>query len=113
MRYVFDPVKTHIARSIPEVIGQMLMMAESVNKQLKYSGPLWQELARQVKIRDGWRCTKCGSSKMLDVHHIVPIKAGGSNMLYNLKTLCRRCHRLRTFGGKKPSGNPWAERGLK
>jgi 5-methylcytosine-specific restriction endonuclease McrA len=113
MKYVFDPVKTHISRSIPEVMAQILALSDAATKQLKYSSPLWQEIARQVKIRDGWHCTKCHSSKMLDVHHIVPIKNGGSNMLYNLKTLCRRCHRLRTFGGKKRQGNPWTERGLK
>jgi 5-methylcytosine-specific restriction endonuclease McrA len=48
----------------------------------------WQKLRRQVRLRDGNRCVRCGSSKRLSVHHAVP----GSDLLDNLLTLCSRCH---------------------
>ena len=51
---------------------------------------------RQVLDRDGHRCTTpgCGNTHFLDVHHVVPRAAGGSNRPENLITLCARCHRF-------------------
>lgn len=44
-------------------------------------------------VREG-SCCSCGESKSrLDVHHIVPLSAGGTNEPWNLITLCASCHR--------------------
>ncbi|NTU85671.1 MAG: HNH endonuclease [Chloroflexales bacterium] len=66
------------------------------------SRQLWNQIRRQVWERDGGRCRGpyCRNAPPLplsEVHidHIVPISAGGSNALRNLRTLCRRCHTLR------------------
>jgi len=62
-------------------------------------------------VRDAARageCYKCGASGCkLDVHHIVPISAGGTNDGWNLMTLCESCHRTveaytRTLPGMQP-----------
>ena len=47
-----------------------------------------------VLTRDRYRCTTsgCGSARFLEVHHVVPRCAGGSNRAENLVTLCSRCH---------------------
>lgn len=38
-------------------------------------------------------CYKCGQSDgRLDLHHIIPILAGGTNEQWNLMTLCPSCH---------------------
>jgi len=42
--------------------------------------------------RDSWMCLCCGSSKRLQVDHIVPVAKGGENRLSNLQTLCRSCN---------------------
>ena len=43
--------------------------------------------------RDGWRCTVCGRAGRLEVHHVVPLYAGGAVYdLVNLATICRSCH---------------------
>lgn len=44
--------------------------------------------------RDGRHCRMpgCGSLQYLEVHHIVPIKYGGTNDLTNGITLCKTCH---------------------
>ncbi|WP_204365619.1 HNH endonuclease [Natronococcus jeotgali] len=34
----------------------------------------------------------CSSEQRLEVHHIVPLSAGGSNERSNLITLCKNCH---------------------
>ena len=42
--------------------------------------------------RDEYRCTVCGATRSLEVHHIVPRADGGSNDPSNLVTLCADCH---------------------
>jgi len=47
-----------------------------------------------VLARDRYRCTSCGATRFLEVHHVVPRQDGGSNRAGNLTTLCSRCHRF-------------------
>lgn len=47
---------------------------------------------RMVLKRDGYRCTMCGATEDLQVHHVVPRRADGSNDSANLTTLCAECH---------------------
>ncbi|MBI2513480.1 MAG: HNH endonuclease [Opitutae bacterium] len=56
----------------------------------------WQSIKRQVRTRDGGRCSICGSTTLLHVDHIVPLSKGGSNSTSNLQTLCKRCHEVKT-----------------
>lgn len=60
---------------------------DAVKKQL---GPIsWQ--ATVAKYRES-RCRQCGSDDRVDLHHIVPILAGGNHGERNFMTLCRGCH---------------------
>jgi hypothetical protein len=52
----------------------------------------WNQRKLYVKIRDEYKCSICGSSLNLQVHHIIPIKDGGSHAKENLTTLCLECH---------------------
>lgn len=54
----------------------------------------WSSRRKKVLERDGYKCANCGEpdNRNLEVHHIVPLKDGGSNKLSNLKTLCLDCH---------------------
>ena len=53
----------------------------------------WARLRRAALDRDRWRCTRCGSPAELEVHHVVPLDAGGAALdLANVSTLCRDCH---------------------
>lgn len=48
-----------------------------------------------VLERDNYTCQYCefkGKSDYMDVHHIIKVIEGGSNLLDNLITLCRKCH---------------------
>ncbi len=38
-------------------------------------------------------CRKCYSTKQLEVHHIIPISAGGPDILDNVDVLCHLCHK--------------------
>lgn len=53
----------------------------------------WKVARTAARQRDGERCTRCGSTRNLQVHHIVPLSHGGERYaLSNLTTLCRDCH---------------------
>ena len=57
-----------------------------------------------VMERDGYRCTSCGRANYevaLEVDHIAPRAAGGSNRLENLRLLCVDCHRARHGGQRR------------
>lgn len=57
----------------------------------------WRDTARKIRERDGHVCQLCGEfgvARKLDVHHIVPVVAGGTNGDWNLITLCMSCHRV-------------------
>ncbi len=58
-------------------------------------------LVHAVTIRDERQCTRrsidgsrCGATRWLDVHHIVPRSIGGADTLENLTTLCSAHHRM-------------------
>lgn len=55
------------------------------------------EVKRQVKERDGWRCLCCGESnkRCLQIDHIAPWYSSGNNSLDNLQTLCKVCNSLK------------------
>jgi hypothetical protein len=56
----------------------------------------WQSKAREARKRAGNVCENCGAEAQgrdLDVHHIVPVAAGGTNEPWNLMALCIACHR--------------------
>ncbi len=46
----------------------------------------------QVLERDGFACQICSIKNNLEVHHIIPLRAGGSDGMENLLTLCKSCH---------------------
>jgi hypothetical protein len=54
------------------------------------------ELKQQVRERDS-RCLCCGynNSRFLEVDHIFPKYFGGTNILDNLQTICRKCNQLK------------------
>lgn len=65
------------------------------NKRLESRNiDLWNEIRRQVFIRDKFTCTYCKSvGGILECDHIIPYSKGGSNELENLTTACRKCNR--------------------
>lgn len=40
----------------------------------------------------GGVCLYCGSSDMLNIHHIIPLSKGGVHKMSNLELVCRKCH---------------------
>lgn len=58
--------------------------------------PLSKKTRFEVFKRDGFTCQYCGRSApdvILEVDHIEPVAAGGSDNIMNLITACRDCNR--------------------
>lgn len=56
-------------------------------------GENWEEIAHQIRKRDGYKCVICGAKdKTLNVHHITPYRYTQDNSPNNLVTLCPSCH---------------------
>ena len=52
----------------------------------------WDEIRQERIGIDGNQCANCGSTGILQVHHIVSKQHGGTDELSNLRTLCTECH---------------------
>lgn len=55
----------------------------------------WQAVRHTVLERDEWTCRECGEKPPpgeLDVHHLIPRRAGGPDAVSNCVTLCDGCH---------------------
>lgn len=66
---------------------------------------------REIALeRDNWTCQDCQEADCrLEVHHIQPLCMGGTNKLWNLVTLCSKCHKAvhkswRMWYEDKPTG---------
>ena len=54
--------------------------------------PQWSFKRRAVLARDKYQCTKCGTKRNLDVHHL-SYERFGNEELSDLVTLCRKHHK--------------------
>lgn len=52
------------------------------------TGAAWIRLRDDVLARDDHQCTNCGAEADLEVHHVIPLDRGGTNLL----TVCWTCH---------------------
>ena len=67
-------------------------MAGRIGRRI-YNLRKWTICRQRALFRDGHRCTKCGKSGRLEVHHIQPLVDGGEPFdLINLESLCVPCH---------------------
>ncbi|MET8702723.1 HNH endonuclease [Kitasatospora sp. NPDC004723] len=57
----------------------------------------WGSRRARVLARDKFRCQRCGARERLEVDHLVPVARGGSWEPSNLWTLCRPCHKTKTY----------------
>lgn len=69
-----------------------------------------KEYRYQILLRDNFICRFCGcggrfSDYILEVHHIVWKRHGGSDEPDNLMVICCRCHDILHYG--KETGRPY------
>jgi len=54
-----------------------------------------RELRALVWERDGGRCAECGTDRLLEFDHVIPVALGGSSGVKNLQLLCADCNRIK------------------
>ena len=61
---------------------------------IAHHGPNWRNARRAALRRAAYRCElpDCGKASRLEVHHVTPLHAGGTNEPENLRVLCRKHH---------------------
>ena len=82
---------------LPLLRGVQPRIAESLKRIRAFDGQRlssadWDVVRSIIFERDGYVCTYCGSDKLLEGDHIVPLSRGGSNAFDNLATACRPCN---------------------
>lgn len=64
--------------------------------------PIPTNVRLAVYARDGWRCRECGSTRDLQLDHVIPWSKGGAHDdPANFATLCRGCNVAK--GARVPS----------
>lgn len=58
------------------------------------NGPVWQAKRRLVFRRANGTCEACGERAASEVHHLVYPKTFGLEPLWDLRAVCRPCHRI-------------------
>lgn len=53
-----------------------------------------KETRKAIYRREGYECAVCGSTRQLEIHHMIKRSRGGSNKPENLICLCHICHSL-------------------
>jgi len=51
-----------------------------------------KEKRKEIREKHGCECHFCGGTDKLEIHHIVPSGAGGTDDVENLELLCKSCH---------------------
>ena len=75
--------------------------------QARFHTAHWKRLRRAALDRDGWRCVRCGIAGPLEVHHVIPLEEGGTDVLANVASLCRACHMEAHNRKPGPDRKPW------
>ena len=76
-----------------EITGEATHLRTMSRHHTRLNPRRWALTRRQVFMRDGYRCRKCGKRGRLEAHHIVRLEDGGA--AYdpdNCETMCRFCH---------------------
>jgi len=74
-------------------------------KDYQKSNRLDENLRLATLMRDNFKCTQCGATKVrLEAHHIIPKSENGKDMIDNMKTLCLNCHKKVHAGEIEISG---------
>ena len=53
----------------------------------------WRKLRHEAFERDGYKCSKCGSSKTLQGHHLKYRKPLESCTVEDIESMCIKCHK--------------------
>lgn len=79
-------------------ISRVKMLDVKAGATERVRGHSWMSIRREVLLRDGYACKRCGIVRLdNECDHIQPLEQGGAAMdTSNLQTLCNACHAAKT-----------------
>ena len=72
-----------VTRTIPRQV---------LTKRRRYFGCIRPLVQQYFRDEHGTTCMGCGTEEWTEIHHVVPLAAGGTNDHENLVALCHECH---------------------
>jgi hypothetical protein len=93
-------VPQHKSEAVIERPTSTQHVAKRVARHIGRRQALPSALVHAVHLRDQRQCTfksgskRCGATRWLDIHHVIPRSLGGSDTLENLTTVCSAHHRF-------------------
>ena len=93
-RKIGNATIAHWANYDDETRNHMLKVLQGNATALRTYGPYdfaWKQLSNAMC--SSGVCHRCGSRENLHVHHIIPVKEGGTREPRNLVVLCNSCHK--------------------
>lgn len=94
-RKIGDATLQHWAHYDERTRNHMLEVLKSNAEAQRTHGPYnwpWSEINKAMRSKG--ICYRCGSREKLCVHHIIPVKQGGTMERKNLVVLCDSCHKI-------------------
>lgn len=96
-----DPETQPVVDGLLALIDQLASAADRMHvvRSSRNRSPLPDGRRRIVLLRDRYTCQWCGDNGRdvpLEVDHIVPWSAGGTDATDNLRTLCSDCNQIRS-----------------
>ena len=92
LKQIFLPI-SHITVEDVQVDIRRLSNSNVKGNEYQQSNRLDENLRLACLIRDNFTCQKCSKKNTrLEAHHIVWTSKGGKDSIYNLITLCKKCH---------------------
>ena len=87
-----------ISLIIKQICRENNLIREVVVKKSKNVVKRNRLKAEKDKETEGRRkvCAMCGAKEKIEMHHMIPLWAGGENSKYNIVPLCQFCHREAT-----------------
>ena len=92
-------ILARLGRNFEDEYIESLFIPTKVRRHREYIA----DMRRQVILRTNGNCQLCGNEApfkgrddlpYLEVHHVVPLYDGGSDVISNLVALCPNCHRM-------------------
>lgn len=88
-----EEIKVAELKKALKQIAKKRLMEEGVLCDEEHKRPyIPQDVVGLVYMRYDGKCCKCGSSKDLQLDHIIPFSKGGSSEVDNLQLLCKDCN---------------------
>ena len=89
-------------------------MLQGANGNATQRGHLSRDAKLRIWERDNGRCRNCGSDRLLQFDHVVPLALGGSNQEGNFQLLCDACNQAKggNLGEPEPGGPSESRHGL-